>query len=191
MTDPGLTTRLRQHSRRAGLAVGLSMALTIAVCLGGFVVIYARVDPYLSDFISVERATSTPERESSQAAPEPQEDESDQPPPAESAPTEPPAQQPQEQPAPTATTEAEPTPTPEEFTPDFQANSTQQINFREGPGTEFETLLVLGIAQPLQYLNEDEPTDNPAVDGERWMKFRTEDGTEGWIREIDAEPFQE
>ncbi|MGH2533989.1 MAG: hypothetical protein ACRDJW_17020 [Thermomicrobiales bacterium] len=190
MTDPGLTNRLRQHSRRAGLAIGLSMAMTIAVCLGGFVVIFAEVDPFLSDFISAERATATPEREqeSSQAPPveEPAEEDSVPEPPAEE-----PQEEAQQAPTPTLTTEPAPTPTSEAFEPDFQANSALQINFRAGPGTNFETIFTLNIAQPLQYLNEDAPTDNPAADGDRWMRFRTEDGTEGWIREIDAEPFQE
>ncbi|MGH2561775.1 MAG: hypothetical protein ACRDJH_22135 [Thermomicrobiales bacterium] len=191
MTDPGLTNRLRQHSRRAGLAIGLSMAMTIAVCLGGFVVIFAEVDPFLSDFIAAERATSTPvrEQESSQAAPEqeePAEGNTDPEPTAETQ-----QDEQQEAPAPTPTTEPAPTPTSDSFEPDYQANSSQPINFRAGPGIEFDAPITLTPAQPLQYLNEDEPTDNPAADGDRWMKFRTEDGTEGWIREIDAELYQE
>ena len=35
MTDSGLSTRLRQQSRRAGLMVGLTMVLTIAICIFG------------------------------------------------------------------------------------------------------------------------------------------------------------
>jgi SH3-like domain-containing protein len=97
-----------------------------------------------------------------------------------------------ETPAPesTSTPQPQPTGTPNAFKPDYQSNSNVQINFRAGPSTDTEVLLVLTPAQPLQYLNEDQPSDNPEVDGPRWMKFRTEDGTEGWIRSIDAEPYQ-
>jgi hypothetical protein len=70
-------------------------------------------------------------------------------------------------------------------------SAPESVNLRAGPGVEFEVVVVLSQQQPLQYLNEDEPTDNPAADGNRWMKFRTEDGFEGWIREIDAEPIEE
>src|SRR5688572_17163882 len=61
MTDPGLTRRLRQHSHRSGLAIGLSMALAIAVCFGGFTWLYVQLDPWVRDFAGVEPApTSTP-----------------------------------------------------------------------------------------------------------------------------------
>ncbi|MBX6342532.1 MAG: hypothetical protein IRY97_08745, partial [Thermomicrobiaceae bacterium] len=51
MVEPGLTSRLRQHSRRSGVLVGVSMALTIAICIVAFIWIYVRVGPFLSDFI--------------------------------------------------------------------------------------------------------------------------------------------
>ncbi|HET8524282.1 MAG TPA: SH3 domain-containing protein [Thermomicrobiales bacterium] len=184
MTDTGLTNRLRQHSHRAGIMVGLSMALAIAIFLGGFVWIYAQVDPYLRDFTGVAATqTAQPTPRPTQAAP------------AVDA-TEAPADQggggSAETPAPesTSTPQPQPTGTPNAFKPDYQSNSNVQINFRAGPSTDTEVLLVLTPAQPLQYLNEDQPSDNPEVDGPRWMKFRTEDGTEGWIRSIDAEPYQ-
>jgi hypothetical protein len=41
----------------------------------------------------------------------------------------------------------------------------------------------------LQYLGEDAPTTDPS-DGNRWMKFRTENGDEGWVREIDTDAYQ-
>lgn len=54
MSDTGLTNRLRQRSRRAGLAVGLSMALTLGLGLGGFIVLYARLEPLTRDFVGVQ-----------------------------------------------------------------------------------------------------------------------------------------
>ena len=179
MTDHGLTTRLRQHSRRAGIAVGLTMALTVLLCVALPVVIYARLNPLTTDFVAAPTAETdarpTPTRRPRQSA--------------SADPTRPPAD---DDAAPTPTpAPPDPTPTPEQqtFSPDFQSSSQGQINFRSGPGTEFEVLTVLTLAQPLQYLSEDAPTANPAEDGNRWMKFRTEDGLEGWIREIDSEPY--
>ncbi|MDP9368581.1 MAG: hypothetical protein M3Q03_09960, partial [Chloroflexota bacterium] len=66
MTDPGLTNRLRQHSRRAGIMVGLSMALTIAICVGGFTTIYARLAPFTSDFVAANTPVPTERPRSTQ-----------------------------------------------------------------------------------------------------------------------------
>ncbi|MCC7025149.1 MAG: hypothetical protein IT338_20115, partial [Thermomicrobiales bacterium] len=41
MTDSGLSTRLRQQSRRAGLMVGITMALAIAICILGSAGLFA------------------------------------------------------------------------------------------------------------------------------------------------------
>lgn len=182
MTDPGLNHRLRQRSRRAGVMIGISMALTIAVCVGSFSVIYASLDDVVGDFVS--RGQDVAAVRTPTAAPEP------------TAAGQQPAANAQQAPAPTATAApeptAEPSPTPEsdEFTPDFQLNSNGSVNLRSGPGTEFEVVTVITPEQPLQYLNEDEPTDNPAQNGDRWMRFRTEDDQEGWIREIDVTEYE-
>jgi hypothetical protein len=164
--------------------VGLSMALAIAIFLGGFVWIYAQVDPYLRDFTGAAATqTAEPTPRPTQAAPvaEGTEQPADQ---GDSGGQEAAVAQP------TSTPEPKPTATPDAFKPDYQSNSSQPINFRAGPSTDTEVLLVLTPAQPLQYLNEDQASDDPTVDGPRWMKFRTEDGTVGWIRGIDAEPYQ-
>lgn len=78
--------------------------------------------------------------------------------------------------------------TDNEFAPTHQISS-ESINFRAGPSTSDQIIVVLPPATPLQYLEEDAPTSSPS-DGERWMRFRTEDGREGWVREIDTEPYQ-
>src|SRR6476619_1175071 len=56
MTDPGLTRRLRQQGHRSGLAIGISMALAIAVLIGGFTWIYVQLDPFVRDFAGAEPA---------------------------------------------------------------------------------------------------------------------------------------
>lgn len=164
--------------------IGISMALTIAVCVGSFSVIYASLDTFVGDFIS--RGVPT-----------------------DAAPTQPPAQVagavvPTEAPAPPAPTQAsapEPTPPPvattapatqPTFAPDYQSRS-YTLNLRSEPsaeGGDATIVTVLPPSSPLQYLNEEAPTANPARDGNRWMRFRTENGQEGWLRELDTEPYQ-
>ncbi len=176
MTDPGLSNRLRQKSRRAGLAVGLTMALTILICVGASAAIYAALVQPLSDFIPVTEnpnvvvpPTVTPVPTVVAELPS-------------GATTEAPATvAPAVAPTATADTGA--------FTPDFQIRADSSVNFRGGPSTGDEILRALSPETPLMYLDEDAPTDN-AEDGDRWMKFETEDGEQGWVREIDTESYR-
>lgn len=195
MTDPGLNDRLRQKSRRAGLAVGLTMALTIALCIGGATAIYAALIQPLSDLIPV----TAPE---APTAPEP----AGNPPQADLAanqsgnvpgsqgsqsgtvaePTAPPPQQE----AATAPQAEEPTPTPApSFDPTHQIGAAQSVNFRSGPSRNDAIIVALPPSTPLAYLNEEAPTEDGA-DGNRWMKFQTQSGEVGWVREIDVVPYE-
>lgn len=183
-TETTLTKRLRQHSRRSGFAVGITMALAIAICIGGFVTIYVRLQPYISDFVSQD-PPSQEERQAAAAEPtERSSRNSDDGEDADAQPTE--ADNAEDEP----TEDAEPTATEEGFNPDIQASSEAQINLRAGPSTSTDIVTVLSVSQPLQKLGE-EDSENPAEDGPRWVNVRTEDGLEGWLREIDTEPFEE
>lgn len=194
MTDPGLNQRLRQRSRRSGLMIGFSMLLTLMVCVGAFTMIYARLEPVVADFVGrgdIELPTPIPTEEPVAEAPEP---------------TAPPTQPPAEADAPAATeTPApenagdnqaeEPEEDPDAFTPDYQVDSDQSVNLRPGPGVATgDAIVALPIASPLMYLDEEQPTSDPERDqmeeGQVWMKFRTEDGTEGWIRELDITEYE-
>jgi len=188
MTDPGLSNRLRQQSRRAGLMVGVSMALTIAICIGGFTAIYAGLVPYLSDIVALsprERAAapaSAPEGDSVDAAMPAVATEEPEPRVPPVVPTEPP-------PAPAIV--AGPTARSEAFAPTHQSNSNQSINFRSSPGVPAENssgnlLYALPPSTPLESLGEEQTVNN-----EVWIHFRNDQGDEGWVREIDAEPYQE
>lgn len=188
MTDPGLSNRLRQHSRRSGLTIGLSMAATIAVLVGGFVAIFALTLPWVSDFVPLQARERTPT-----------------PPPAIVAQVEPadagPAptsvlnaitgnQNEEAAPAvaPEATQPPEPTETPEAFEATHQIRSDQAVNLRPQPSSETtpdNQPLALPPSTQLQYLDEDQPTNDPS-DAPRWMRFRTEDGDEGWVRQLDV-----
>jgi cytoskeletal protein RodZ len=189
MTDPGLTNRLRQHSRRSGFMVGLTMAVTIALCIVGFIWVFTELEPYVSDFVhrdpssaqEQESPRQTPRAQAAEDEPEPTEEESDAPPPEKAEPT------PTPKPKPTATSEA--------FNPDYQLTSDNSVNLRSGPGVANNVITTVEIASPLQYLGEEEVSTNPVDDGldegQSWMKFKTEDGDVGWIREIDVEPFSD
>ncbi len=190
MTHPGLNHRLRQRSRRAGVMIGVSMALTIALCVAGFSVIYASLDGVLGDFVSREQAAANvqePVAGTQVAAQGPVatdvSEEQAQPtvaPTAEPEPTAPP-------------TEPPATPPDAAFEPDYQTSSDYSLNLRSGPSSEGGDSTIVAVmppASPLQYQNEDAPTDNPAQDGNRWMLFVTEEGDEGWIRELDVESYE-
>ena len=193
MTDPGLNQRLRQRSRRSGLMIGFSMLLTLVVCVGAFTMIYARLEPVVADFVGrgdIELPTPIPTEEPVAQAPEPTvapTAPADDPPPAE-----------EETPAPDASGDNQADQTeedPDAFTPDFQVDSDQSVNLRPGPGVATgDAIVAVPIASPLMYLDEEQATTDPERDqmeeGQVWMKFRTEDGTEGWIRELDVSEYQ-
>lgn len=190
MSDPGLSHRLRQRSRRAGFMIGLSMILTIVLCAVGFTVIYTALDGFTTDFVSSQEnddegdVTSTDVEQITEDVSASTED--------------PPETQPDsgEQPANNEAEDSAPTPTPSpeaeeeddgDFDPDYQVGPVT-VNLREGPSTSTGIVNGLPPATPLQYLGEDAPTQSPS-DGERWMRFVTEDGLEGWIREIDVTEY--
>lgn len=191
MTDPGLTDRLRQKSRRAGLAVGLSMALTIAICIGGATVIYAALVEPLSQFIPIPPAQQiSPQRTTGgtgglsdvpavDAPAAPAQSNQD----VAAVPTEAP---PPEPPTPTP----EPTPTSEAFEPTHQIRGDQAVNLRTEPSrSDSGVIRALPAATPLQFMGEEAPTENPVEDGDVWMLFRTNEGEEGWVREIDVASY--
>jgi hypothetical protein len=171
MSDQGLTNRLRQRSRRTGLAVGLSMALTIAVCIGSFAWIYAKADPLFADFVGADGTSST--RTPTAAASAPARGSADEEPEPTERPTEEAEREPTEEPTPA------PTETPDEFQATHVSNPDLQINLRPEPSTDGDPVAVLATGTPLQYLGEQQTGD----DGLLWFRFRTEDGIEGWLRE--------
>ena len=189
MAEPGLNQRLRQRSRRAGFMIGVSMALTIALCIGTFSFIYAALDDTFGDFISRDVPTAvipTPGPTQSDVAlaetdPEPTEESSE--PESTEAPA--PTQQP---------TESDSTPESTEFEPDYQTSSEYSLNFRSEPsssGGQSTVITGLGPSTPLMFMDERRESDDPGTDGEDgWMLFQLEDGTEGWLRAIDVGPYE-
>lgn len=186
MTDSGLNHRLRQRSRRSGIMIGVSMFLTIAVCVASFTAIYAQLGSAFSDFISTgDRDDPTPTLVAEAA-------ETSAPTEEQAAATDEPEQPTSE---PTTAPQQSPTPNAEDFKPDYQI-ANDSVNFRSEPAVTNDPppISALPFQTPLQYLDESQPTDNPQrdsmADGQVWMKFRLEDGREGWVRELDVEPYE-
>jgi len=178
--------------------IGISMALTIALCVAGFSVIYAALDDTVGDFVArdvpapviptqpptepaVAQADDAPETEEPVIDAPVEEPEEAEP---ESAATEAPAE------------EAEPTEDPDAFTPDFQSPLDVRLNFRSEPATDREGETVIEVIDGgtlLQFTGETQASEDPedGEDGEDgWMLFELEDGQEGWLRAIDVEEFE-
>jgi hypothetical protein len=153
------------------------MVLVLAICIFGAAVLFAWLSRPFSDLIpmvapAAERPLVT---EESVNAPDQQ---------AVAVEVETPAAA-----APTTAADAAPTiAAGDDFEPTHQIAPGDSINFRAGPSTSDPIIMALSPATPLQYLEEDAPTANPG-DGDRWMKFRNENGDEGWVREIDTEAY--
>ena len=194
MSDPGLTRRLRQQSHRSGLAIGLSMALAIAVLFGGFTWIYVQLDPWVRDFAGAEVAPPTPipreqasdEEDEEQPQQEQLQDEEEAPPTEES----------DEQPAEDESEDGDsgnidPVEEDEDdgdrgFDPDFQVVTLEPVNMRNGPGRTFDIVTPLDPGTPLVSTGNREPAPDPQDGGLEWLEFETEDGATGWIRSIDV-----
>lgn len=172
--------------------IGLTMALTLAVCVGSFTFIYAQLEPVVADFVSDNdpEPTATSAPNVAQAAPTQEPQSEANPEEAAPEPTAEPTAEPDE-----AEPTAEPTPEEDEFVPDYQIDSPAPVNLRAGPSVNNsgEPIMAVPIEAPLMYLGESQPTEDPAGDGlgdgQVWMLFRTEDGEEGWIREIDVTEY--
>lgn len=192
MTDPGLNQRLRQRSRRSGLMIGISMALTLMVCVAAFTMIYARLEPVVGDFVGrgeIEVPTPIPTQEPVAQVVDP-------------APTEAPADANVTEAAATGggDNQANPTETPaieedeDAFVPNFQIDAGGPVNLRPGPGVASgDAVIALPVGTPLMYMDEEQVTTDPERDdlgeGDVWMRFTTEDGQDGWIREVDVSEY--
>jgi len=153
------------------------MLLTIVICVGASTTIYAKLSPLMSDFVSAKPKTPPTQPPAVAAASVPT------PPP----PTSTPVPTPTVAPTPIAATQAAAAaPSAVVFTADYQVRGPRRVNFRTSPGTaDADTIIEsLDPGTQLQYLNQDDTST-----GTRWMKFRTQDGTQGWMREIDVVPL--
>jgi Bacterial SH3 domain len=169
MVEPGLTSRLRQHSRKSGMLVGLSMAIAIGICIVAFIWIYVRVGPFFSDFIPANSNDVTPV--SSLLTGTPTDSGS------------PIAGVVLTSPSPSTTPSVSASPTSVwQATHKIVAGET--VNFRAGPSTVSDIVDVLPPGTELQFVGQQQETS-----GVTWMRFESNDGTEGWVRSVDVEPI--
>jgi cytoskeletal protein RodZ len=145
------------------MMVGITMALTIIVCLFAFIWIYASIGPLLSDFIpNNPTATETPSAQPSAS-------ETEQTSTSGSA-------------ADPAASESQP---PASQAPDWTATHRiadgDDINFRAEATTDSNSLAVLSPGTLLKSLGEEQ-----TAEGATWIHFETEDGTKGWVRSVDV-----
>lgn len=190
MRDPGLSFRLSQRSRRSGLMIGISMALAIAVLIASFAAIYAWLDPLTTDFVTKKPPTVIVRQEQLQAQNTAGEAATRAPAAVAAVPTRAATQAP----TPAATTVpaiTQSSPTSQAFKPNYQIRGDQGVNLRAQPSINSDIVATLPPSTPLQYLNVQQPTDNPDQDGPSWMKFRTETGDTGWVRQIDVTQYSQ
>jgi len=179
----GLNERLKQNNRRSGMMVGVSMALVVGLLIASFTWLFFRLDPFFSDFAGrsgvsyaspVARVIVSPRAGTPTATPGGGAIV------AGAIPTAPP---------PVANT---PTPTVlglagtarASATPSFRATHVvvdygQQVNLRAGPSAASARMALIAPGTRLQFLDEQA--------GELiWMRFQTERGDVGWVRQIDV-----
>lgn len=183
MVNPGLSRRLDQHGRRAGIAIGLTMVVVTLLLIGAFVTIYGRLDPMLSDFVAADVPTVPPPTLQATVATDPNVA-------AAAATQAPSATQPAAVTATSASaaTNVTPTATGGAFEPDYRiASSGEPINFRSSPSLNNEAITSLQPGTPLEFLGEERDDADNFADNGTWLRFKLDDGTEGWVREIDVE----
>ena len=162
------------------------MALVALLLIGAFVTIYGRLDPVLSDFVVADVPT-VPAPTLPAATEVEQQQDAVVPPPATQAPG---ATQ-----APVATATASssstgvtPTATSDAFQPDYViADGGVAINFRSGPSLNDPEITSLQPGTPLEFTGEEQDDANNFADNGTWLQFRLDDGSQGWVREIDVD----
>lgn len=180
MTDTGLSNRLRQHSRRSGIAVGLTMAATIALCIFTSAYVFGQIEPYVAEVTGYQDPTAIPEQVAvvNSGAEEEETDLEELPEQDQSQPTAASAGgQPTLAPSgPTATTST--------FEPTHRSNPEFTINFRPGPSVSSgDPIDAFPPGTPLQFLGEEAIDEGGVI----WLQMGTEAGQIGWIREVDTQ----
>lgn len=146
------------------------MAVAIGICIIGFIWIYVRVGPLFSDFIPAKSAAITPVTSLLGSGT----------PTGSGTPL-----------AGIAITSLTPTSAPTvsaaAATPVWQATNKivagEDVNFRDGPSTATAVIKVLTSGTQLKFIGQQQQTG-----GVTWMKFQLQDGTQGWVRNVDVEP---
>jgi hypothetical protein len=160
------------------MMVGVSMAAAIIICIAAFIWIYIQIQPLFTDFIP----RSEPPEDQTVAGIDTDDD---------ATPTPVIGLDEPETPTPEPTPVSSPTVPPADDDADsnddawaatHQIRQGPNVNFRSGPNTISQTQGALPPGTQLRFLGDEQPAG-----GVTWMRFDIEDGTEGWIRDIDVE----
>jgi hypothetical protein len=179
------------------MMIGVSMAAAIIICIAAFIWLYVQIGPLLGDFVAIDSATGDEDPTTSGVigdAPDPT------PTPGsilvddldldefEPAPVETPAATPaiieDDDQDDEENGDNDGQPDEDAWEPTHQIREGPNVNFRSGPNTISQSQGALSPGTPLRFLDEEEPSG-----GVTWMYFDIEDGTEGWIRDIDIVDF--
>lgn len=155
------------------------MAAAIALCILTSAWLFGRIEPYVSDFTGYEQNTPVPAvaaASNDEETPVPDDEGQD-------------GAEPTEAPQATGAANSEPTVAPAEtattttFQQTHESNPDFTVNFRPGPSIDSgEPVATLDPGTPLQYLDEQTTGD----DGSIWLRMKTLDDLEGWLREVDT-----
>jgi hypothetical protein len=188
MAEPGLAQRLRRHSRSSGMMIGVSMAAAMIICIAAFIWLYVQVGPLLSDFIPQETAEEPETVGIAGPQPTPDPDAIDDfslaeipPEPLETPDADDEAADDTEDADDAVGEDDDDDADEDEFAATHQLRDGPNVNFRSGPNTMSEPHGSLQPGTPLMFLGDEEPAS-----GVVWMSFETEDGTQGWIRDVDV-----
>jgi hypothetical protein len=155
------------------------MAAAIAICILSSAWLFGRIEPYVSDFTGYEQNTPVPAVAAANgpeetAVPDEQDDA---------------APDPTEAPEATGAANNDPTVAPAQtvttiaFQQTHESNPDFTVNFRPGPSIDSgDPVATLDPGTPLQYLDEQTTGD----DGSIWLRMKTQDDIEGWLREVDT-----
>ena len=170
------------------MMIGVSMAAAMIICIAAFIWLYVQVGPVLSDFIPEETAEEEPETIGIVGTDDTSATGADDFSLAEIPPE--PLATPTDDDEPEDTDDAddaddavddEDDANDDEFAATHQLRDGPNVNFRSGPNTMSEPHGSLPPGTPLMFLGEEEPAS-----GVVWMSFEIEDGTQGWIRDVDV-----
>ncbi len=161
------------------------MAATIALCIISSAYVFGKIEPYVAEVTGYDEPTAIPQVAEEQSNSE-EGEEQDQ---GQETAGEGQADAPEE----SANSEQEGQPTisaaeteeSDAFEMSHRSNPDFTINFRPGPSVSSgDPIGSLDPNTPLMYMGDDALDEEGVV----WLRFRTESGLEGWIREVDTVP---
>lgn len=180
----GLNERLSQNNRRSGMMVGVSMALVVGLLIVSFTWLFFRLDPLFSDFAGrsgVSYASPVARVVLSPRAGTPTATTSGGAIAVAAIPTAPPVAPNTPTPTAQAAATARASATPSFRATHVVADYGQSVNLRAGPSAASARVALVAPGARLQFLNDQEQAGELV-----WMRFQTERGDVGWIRQIDV-----